>query len=78
MGLPNHNAMGESDLNRGGRQVPIRLHLEYAPAAVLLAIMMWYRYGPLTAVLCVVGGIGLGVLVEARGRRRSSREKSSE
>jgi len=48
----------------------ITLNWRYAPMAILLVAAMWVEYGPLIAVLLFAAGLGLGFLVEWRGRRR--------
>jgi hypothetical protein len=46
------------------------LRLVYVPAALALVVATWIEQGPLWAFGVVVGGLGLGLLVEHRAKRR--------
>jgi hypothetical protein len=47
----------------------------YLPAAIVLGYSEWVQHGAITAVLLLVCGLGLGVFVELRGRRRRARSE---
>ena len=49
-----------------------RPHWAWAPAAILSLVIAWHRYGPLITIGLGAVGLGLGIWLERRARRRAS------
>jgi hypothetical protein len=48
-----------------------RIRWWWIPAAVFFVVVGWSRYGVLGSALLVATGLGVGLLLEWRARRRS-------
>jgi len=49
---------------------PWRPHWAWLPAGIFGVWLTWERYGPLISIGVVVAGLGVGIWVEYRARRR--------
>jgi len=51
-----------------------RVHWAWLPAAGFAAVVGWTRYGWWTLLVIAIG-LGIGVFLEARGRRRRATDR---
>jgi Flp pilus assembly protein TadB len=51
----------------------LRIHWAWLPAAIAWVVVIGIRYGLLAAVLVTAGGLGFGLYIERRARRRRER-----
>ena len=49
---------------------PWVIRAAYVPAAIALSAAIWVEHGPIYAVAVVLGGLGLGLLVDHRAKRQ--------
>jgi hypothetical protein len=52
------------------RPRPFKIHWAHVPSGVVFMVIVWRESGPAYALILAAGGIGLGVFLEWRARRR--------
>jgi hypothetical protein len=51
----------------------LRIHWQWAPAAIFTSAVAWLRYGPVVTVAAVAVGLAFGLILEWRAQRREKR-----
>ena len=47
------------------------IHWAWVPAGIFTTVVAWIRFGPVVAVLAVIGGLAFALYLDRRTRRRA-------